>query len=192
MCGGTRPTPPPTKHAPGLSPRVRGNQWSGRAVRRVSGSIPACAGEPENPPDPSGGFRVYPRVCGGTLVASIRWQLAGGLSPRVRGNHSAPRSRAVAIRSIPACAGEPEHWHTRHCRPPVYPRVCGGTDTWRKWSTSYYGLSPRVRGNLRSRYQRQSLYRSIPACAGEPTPAPFRFAALPVYPRVCGGTSNDG
>ena len=50
------------------------------------------------------------------------------------------------------------------------------------------GLSPRVRGNPRSPGRGLGPARSIPACAGEPHPGPLPRHALPVYPRVCGGT----
>ena len=52
----------------------------------------------------------------------------------------------------------------------------------------YPGLSPRVRGNRLLAPLRDVLPGSIPACAGEPAPAPPLPAAPPVYPRVCGGT----
>ena len=50
------------------------------------GSIPACAGEPLSVVCLFPTFRVYPRVCGGTLIWQILVSLAMGLSPRVRGN----------------------------------------------------------------------------------------------------------
>ena len=50
---------------------------------------------------------VYPRVCGGTQSLIFGWIVGVGLSPRVRGNPSGPVDRAVELRSIPACAGEP-------------------------------------------------------------------------------------
>ena len=99
----------------GLSPRVRGNPAVSDSLadeRRISGSIPACAGEPA----PTRflafltGRGVYPRVCGGT-----------------------PQAYASAFssitRSIPACAGEPvsSRLETNCARQKVYPRVCGGT-----------------------------------------------------------------
>ena len=51
------------------------------------------------------------------------------------------------------------------------------------------GLSPRVRGNLVCRIEPTENERSIPACAGEPIICTYRIAFLPVYPRVCGGTT---
>ena len=74
----------------------------------ISRSIPACAGEPAEWIDPQPCEEVYPRVCGGTKVAVGNFQRAIGLSPRVRGNLENPMDGEDQMRSIPACAGEPE------------------------------------------------------------------------------------
>ena len=68
--------------------------------------------------------------------------------------------------------------------------MCGGT---RKGSTRHFscwGLSPRVRGNLRETGEYRKSTRSIPACAGEPRSIHPGRKNLGVYPRVCGGTSG--
>ena len=66
--------------------------------------------------------------------------------------------------------------------------MCGGTDYECAERYPTQGLSPRVRGNLRAIALRLPGERSIPACAGEPQTAGRPHAAIPVYPRVCGGT----
>ena len=89
VCGGTIPIASSPCQCHGLSPRVRGNRQRQPAAGNDIGSIPACAGEPLQPPPfgrPSG---VYPRVCGGTLPALCRAGRPAGLSPRVRGNRGA-------------------------------------------------------------------------------------------------------
>ena len=53
-----------------------------------------------------------------------------------------------------------------------------------------FGLSPRVRGNLRSGDGQRRQRGSIPACAGEPSPQQSGTGIEPVYPRVCGGTGS--
>ena len=66
VCGGTdRPTRA-GRHVDGLSPRVRGNRVALHLPRINSGSIPACAGEPEGYCELAEAGGVYPRVCGGT------------------------------------------------------------------------------------------------------------------------------
>ena len=76
-------------------------------VRPRAGSIPACAGEPICQRFSSPAWGVYPRVCGGTDDTKYQYELAAGLSPRVRGNPPQGLGTVVHIGSIPACAGEP-------------------------------------------------------------------------------------
>ena len=70
----------------------------------------------------------------------------------------------------------------------VYPRVYGGTFGGRGKRLEPWGLSPRVRGNQIQSRCRRAGRRSIPACTGEPLPAPARGGSAAVYPRVYGGT----
>ena len=72
-------------------------------------------------------YTVYPRVCGGTKASNAAVMSISGLSPRVRGNLGQQRRAATCIRSIPACAGEPQKAERISSELRVYPRVCGGT-----------------------------------------------------------------
>ena len=131
-------------------------------------------------------------MCGGTPLRIRLILTAIGLSPRVRGNRppfSVPFHRH---RSIPACAGEPHVKLRATIWVPVYPRVCGGTTPTGPNQTQGQGLSPRVRGNHQPDLPAPGRVGSIPACAGEPAPESRDSGALPVYPRVCGGTSDEG
>ena len=133
-------------------------------------------------------MRVYPRVCGGTLIVRDSIFSTPGLSPRVRGN-PARRGRGNADRrSIPACAGEPRWPWPHRSDGRVYPRVCGGTLKKSSPRSRRRGLSPRVRGNHTRLSNGQDYPGSIPACAGEPKISSFPFLSPRVYPRVCGGT----
>ena len=190
VCGGTAVRPGTDSGYWGLSPRVRGNPRGSGATLFLLRSIPACAGEPL----PSSGvsiiMQVYPRVCGGTLQGCAATPPGFGLSPRVRGNRQRTRRPCGTARSIPACAGEPRRQQFFTERAEVYPRVCGGT-CWEPLLTRVQsGLSPRVRGNRHRRPPVLYRPRSIPACAGEPTPPEPSTPAAAVYPRVCGGTSG--
>ena len=69
--------------------------------------------------------------------------------------------------------------------------MCGGTNTAGAQLVRPNGLSPRVRGNHSPVYQKAKAARSIPACAGEPTPRQRRVPVRKVYPRVCGGTELE-
>ena len=74
------------------------------------------------------------------------------------------------------------------CVDRVYPRVCGGTIEVTRGDVTYYGLSPRVRGNPPPTVRKPLIQRSIPACAGEPLAPGQTSRPEGVYPRVCGGT----
>ena len=107
VCGGTRTGRRPAAARRGLSPRVRGNLSQRTGNPASARSIPACAGEPFRSPDTGAGWRVYPRVCGGTRLPPEGEDEADGLSPRVRGNPGPAVPDAERGGSIPACAGEP-------------------------------------------------------------------------------------
>ena len=175
----------------GLSPRVRGNQQRRVRMHCEQRSIPACAGEPPARRAPPKRPGVYPRVCGGTLMDSVRRELSTGLSPRVRGNPVVPSLAVPGRGSIPACAGEPMNATGESDMVKVYPRVCGGTDAATEAVHSAGGLSPRVRGNLSGVAGAEGAEGSIPACAGEPTWTPWPTPGPRVYPRVCGGTPKS-
>ena len=169
VCGGTLMTGMGCPDGCGLSPRVRGNPTTARAVWASPRSIPACAGEPGRWCTRWGLRRVYPRVCGGTYPALPPPPPPAALSPRVRGNLCTPPTASPFAGSIPACAGEPPPDPGRGAGRGVYPRVCGGTST-RSWAwRRQRGLSPRVRGNLSRKCRACPRMRSIPACAGEPS-----------------------
>ena len=147
VCGGTKRDRTLIGAGRGLSPRVRGNPGMHDGTGVVMWSIPACAGEPHPISAPSGQLTVYPRVCGGTRVVTVRWCRQDDLSPRVRGNPAACAVGQLPSRSIPACAGEPVLALARSATIEVYPRVCGGTQIVWKRLLELQGLSPRVRGN---------------------------------------------
>ena len=130
-------------------------------------------------------------MCGGTCRATSGCRLAGGLSPRVRGNQNRTGQAPPRKRSIPACAGEPQKGQILLYPRAVYPRVCGGTEFTGVKIWTMVGLSPRVRGNPWNEAGTASPVRSIPACAGEPYMPLWGFMRCRVYPRVCGGTDQQ-
>ena len=115
-----------------------------------------------------------------------------GLSPRVRGNRARSPRLQPERRSIPACAGEPRFNYIVRGHWGIYPRVCGGTSRVPQRRRPRPGLSPRVRGNPSGRAISIIRAGSIPACAGEPVDAECGDWNQPVYPRVCGGTTDGG
>ena len=187
-CGGT---PPNERHVTsfwGLSPRVRGNHLDDITGGGGKRSIPAGAGEPVTFGTSAGNRRVYPRGCGGTAWAAVYNSWKTGLSPRVRGNPYFSVCHCLAVRSIPAGAGEPYLGHISLCGSAVYPRGCGGTTDADRLHLLASGLSPRVRGNPTGAWADTQHLRSIPAGAGEPLLCGPCNGLQPVYPRGCGGT----
>ena len=69
LCGGTAAQLSDDVSGLGLSPPVRGNRIFCRGDGAITGSIPACAGEPHMPSTSLINRQVYPRLCGGTLGA---------------------------------------------------------------------------------------------------------------------------
>ena len=86
VCGGTWANLSSAFLGGGLSPRVRGNPRAVARGSRFEGSIPACAGEPQEHQAADIPSEVYPRVCGGTPQGGVPGDRNYGLSPRVRGN----------------------------------------------------------------------------------------------------------
>ena len=195
MGGGTCPPSTLLSRRVGLSPRGRGNRHplppSGLEVR----SIPAWAGEPNCSLYSLYGATVYPRVGGGTDTYPFWYSLAGGLSPRGRGNQLVCGSAEKALSGTvyPRVGGGTavSNQSLYHCSQEVYPRVGGGTCFSNSTSchlvarglsprgrgtiynvepqTDVGGLSPRGRGNPRRVGRSGVPSRSIPAWAGEPT-----------------------
>ena len=176
----------------GLSPRVRGNRADHAGPLAALRSIPARAGEPPMVAVTEAINEVYPRACGGTWQSRMGRRLLHGLSPRVRGNPAGDLDLPVVAGSIPARAGEPTSLRWNCGVVMVYPRACGGTFSAGIAALLYYGLSPRVRGNLGDVGDRLLGGRSIPARAGEPHFHSPRRPGWTVYPRACGGTFQRG
>ena len=174
----------------GLSPRVRGIRHGRRRGGQQIGSIPACTGNPPAGQARRRRARVYPRVYGESHRGPRNWASPGGLSPRVRGIPTAPTARRRTRWSIPACTGNPRY--RPGCRPVtrVYPRVYGESAGALAIGEVIRGLSPRVRGIPDKIHSDKQIWRSIPACTGNPTGRANRCRWSRVYPRVY-GESNE-
>ena len=174
-----------------VDPRVCGGAFGAQSHLSASAeSIPACAGEPVPVDRWRPGDRVDPRVCGGAdwlhgVSCSKR-----GRSPRVRGSLPFLLGLGAALRSIPACAGEPVGELCVLCGRRVDPRVCGGALPLIDVNKPPKGRSPRVRGSRQLRSPLSRSLRSIPACAGEPENEKKLDQLVEVDPRVCGGAGR--
>ena len=188
MCGATAQRNRIERRRKGLSPRVRGNRQRFKIIVEFTRSIPACAGQPISALRRLSAKAVYPRVCGATSFSFSTSTGFSGLSPRVRGNPRHDYAGVAPFRSIPACAGQPLGIGVGRGKYRVYPRVCGATESRYRPAWLSGGLSPRVRGNLLLDFDGLFLFRSIPACAGQPSRRRSASDWSEVYPRVCGAT----
>ena len=187
-CGGTGRSASIASPAAGLSPRMRGNRLFPSARDLPLGTIPAHAGEPAIITTPHGCAWDYPRACGGTFEGVARQALAGGLSPRMRGNLAGLSPGKARLGTIPAHAGEPSLSSRRRILPGDYPRACGGTGPGESAKVTATGLSPRMRGNRGVMRLAALLLGTIPAHAGEPGSGIVTPPDSWDYPRACGGT----
>ncbi len=154
---------------------------------RGTGSIPACAGEPDRERQRLDHARVHPRLRGGAEARHGVSRAHQGPSPPARGSRELIALVVELVRSIPACAGEPRCHRRAHADPRVHPRLrggAGGTTAARRPAT---GPSPPARGSRDDAAEDRGRQRSIPACAGEPPARRFFLARVEVHPRLRGG-----
>ena len=113
-----------------------------------------------------------------------------GLSPPTRGIRCLNGLDLLQEGSIPAYAGDPFLIAPARARHEVYPRLRGGSSNMSIKAAEDYGLSPPTRGiRIHLRAAVLSL-RSIPAYAGDPTPATLARYEDAVYPRLRGGSQR--
>ncbi len=129
-------------------------------------------------------------LCDEPLVLGRTPQTNRRSSPQVAYFYAASLAQFCA--ALDTCAGEPRTWPRTTPTRRVYPRVCGGTGSQTVPLTVILGLSPRVRGNPPEFDPGLGKSGSIPACAGEPFIRHRIAGLIQVYPRVCGGNSENG
>ena len=170
----------------GSSPRVRGTRRPGQIPRPPGRFIPACAGNARQVPQSNHFPSVHPRVCG-ERGRTVGGNCDGcGSSPRVRGTRLSAMVGLHLRRFIPACAGNATWKQSAKCRQTVHPRVCGERLQMRLQSRLPGGSSPRVRGTLATWRADGSVWRFIPACAGNAVTRKWCRSSSTVHPRVCG------
>ena len=91
----------------GLSPRTRGSRRGDRRHARITGPIPADAGEPVLELAGECHCRAYPRGRGGAPRGRASPLRREGLSPRTRGSREQAGAGVEQLGPIPADAGEP-------------------------------------------------------------------------------------
>ena len=186
-CGGNQISPSKRTPTCGPSPRLRGKREPHRLVNHREGSIPAPAGETLPMPGFAALRWVHPRACGGNLPVSWILNLTPGPSPRLRGKPGITGRIYMSLRSIPAPAGETTSPSSPGPPIAVHPRACGGNPNANATGYLVPGPSPRLRGKHLDNTQGVEVNGSIPAPAGETSPAHPALTAYRVHPRACGG-----
>ena len=170
----------------GSSPRVRGTSRCSPPVLPLCRFIPACAGNIVSLWIRLSYPAVHPRVCGEHNLRQRAGGVFGGSSPRVRGTSRNSCDFGSLRRFIPACAGNIVFTVDNPLPIPVHPRVCGEHTQPEQRATPNAGSSPRVRGTSRLDRWPATLYRFIPACAGNMSWRSLSTPTATVHPRVCG------
>ncbi len=125
-CGGNSGSGSEPSGDRGQSPLMRGKPEAPKTKTTKRRSIPAHAGETLEEAGEFWSFEVNPRSCGGnSLIFTVRFDVKGQ-SPLMRGKHRGARDGDLALRSIPAHAGETSDFEGPTCLSRVNPRSCGG------------------------------------------------------------------
>ncbi len=133
---------------------------------------------------------VHPRPRGEHLSASPRCSASSGSSPPTRGTPVATAIVGVAIRFIPAHAGNTVVSCSPYVARAVHPRPRGEHKAAERGTTSTSGSSPPTRGTPGAGIRRQSGSRFIPAHAGNTREILYRQDAPAVHPRPRGEHIN--
>ena len=165
---------------------MRGTRHHAAFGRRLHRFIPARAGNTIS--RWRGRLRptVHPRTCGEHEEAPVQVRLDLGSSPHVRGTRVRVLVVAVALRFIPARAGNTLSGATRPTSTSVHPRTCGEHCGSRSNTLRNIGSSPHVRGTPRRAAASAVPRRFIPARAGNTDHAAAGPPGVPVHPRTCG------
>ncbi len=153
----------------GSSPRARGTPPQLARRSAPHRFIPACAGNAYGRRKPVRRQTVHPRVRGERGGTAGVGAADCGSSPRARGTRQLQEHDQVALRFIPACAGNARGSAPSAGRLPVHPRVRGERPRLTSALRQLCGSSPRARGTLRGLERITLQVRFIPACAGNAT-----------------------
>ena len=176
---------------PGSSPRMRGTRFLLPCCVEPPRIIPAHAGNSRAPRGTTRSATDHPRACGELLAASHQCVPRTGSSPRMRGTRPLCLREHEIRRIIPAHAGNSPALPPRARDTPDHPRACGELALILALVSLMSGSSPRMRGTLRLRRQRDGRARIIPAHAGN---SPLRVASGRLrsdHPRACGELTRD-
>ena len=156
----------PTGRAGGSSPRMRGALGNGLLHCVQAGIIPADAGSTWSRSWRRRLLWDHPRGCGEHECVMIDNIVVCGSSPRMRGALDTKHQKLKGTGIIPADAGSTSSDDWKALPGWDHPRGCGEHAPVTPSGASLPGSSPRMRGALTPRPQRDILTGIIPADAG--------------------------
>ena len=157
----------------GSSPHARGTLPTIRVCPAENRFIPACAGNALRRFAVSRRPAVHPRMRGERGHCAEAACLDGGSSPHARGTQVSGRPDRMAMRFIPACAGNASTVAQTRMASAVHPRMRGERVVEATNGNLIGGSSPHARGTHLGCGAVLRHVRFIPACAGNALPISY-------------------
>ncbi len=176
----------------GLSPLARGTRLDISYMGLLHRFIPAGAGNTSSASKYAVTYAVYPRWRGEHHQHSRKKAAPFGLSPLARGTRSCRENQGRGCRFIPAGAGNTCKAISGAKYDSVYPRWRGEHAIFFLTRRRNLGLSPLARGTPHRLLLPYTLWRFIPAGAGNTDGIANRAKSITVYPRWRGEHGNLG
>ena len=170
----------------GSSPRMRGTPAGRRNHHRQPRIIPADAGNTSSDANTVSAPGDHPRGCGEHTNADRIATYGYGSSPRMRGTPLIYKQSILAVRIIPADAGNTAPLDTSRDTYKDHPRGCGEHSIARTVAMMFKGSSPRMRGTHNWSAVNLNDPRIIPADAGNTGKGESRARTSRDHPRGCG------
>ena len=162
----------------GSSPRGRGTLFRLKNISWSFRFIPAWAGNTPHPMPQPLPQPVHPRVGGEHNAICFSCSSIVGSSPRGRGTRTCTLTVMLPLRFIPAWAGNTATIKPCGIPASVHPRVGGEHSPWLILLLLQFGSSPRGRGTLTTLIFSGTIYRFIPAWAGNTSSSHPRITVL--------------
>ncbi len=172
--------------AAGSSPHPRGTLQAACAAEALVRFIPASAGNTSDAIAALNPATVHPRIRGEHRISALLSFPGTGSSPHPRGTPRAQPLECLALRFIPASAGNTRTSRGSRIQKTVHPRIRGEHRLAFQQVSGSGGSSPHPRGTPSARSARRCPARFIPASAGNTEVGRRYGLSNPVHPRIRG------